>query len=809
MGLRYAFRTLRRSPGFALVAIVTLSLGIGINTTVFSIYGAAALKPIAARAPGELVRISGTRGDDFSWQEYEQIAALTGTFSGVIATSDPQVLTGAAQALQARLVSNNYFGVLGVTPNPGRGFAPGERQAVVLSHDYWQRHLGGDPSVVGKTIRVQNVDLAIAGVAPDRFAGTGVPPRMPDVWIPLAEQAELMPGVDWRQNAGARSIQVLARLTHGDALTQASAALGILARTWPPIEGHPQQLRARPATFFQIDSGEFETFGQVCAVLMVAVALILTIGGINLVNLLFARHAVRQREFAVRLALGAGRRQLVRQLCTESVLLAFAGGALGLLFSVWACEWIRDAGLSALERISGGVLGIHLDLMPDWHVFAFTAALACLTGIAIGLWPALHASRRDVHDALKQGGAGTEGGYRGLWSRRNLLVAAQVAACLILLAGAAMLFEGAWRSGSVNPGFETGHLLVLGMDTRTVAASRPAQAVIEERVLERVAALPEVVSVARAFHPPFLGHGSAEFDIGNDKWIRCGDNMVSDGYFAALGVPLLAGRDFTRQEAETHAPLAIVSERAAREAWPGQNPLGRQVTIPNFMFGPAFTHTKLTVVGVVGNIHSTFLSKPDNAFLYVPGATGLGLVRTRTGADSASHAILGVVSAIDPRLPAGAFVIPMDRGPMELQRMMAEAPAIAATILGTLALVLAAVGVFGLVWQLVARRTREIAIRMALGAGRREVTRLVLWQTLRPVMLGAVVGLVGAGGISALLAAMVVQPDMPDLSYGAGGFHPLAIGGVLLVLAVVVLAACLGPVRQAARIAPADALRME
>lgn len=808
MGLRYAFRTLRRSPGFAFVAILTLSLGIGINTTVFSIYEAVALKPIAARAPEQLVRIGGTRGDNFSWQEFDEIRTHAHSLAGVIATSTPQTLSGANQVFQVRLVSDSYFDVLGVTPRLGRAFGRGERQAAVLSYDCWQRKFGGDASVIGRTLGVQGVELAIIGIAPERFAGTGVPPRMPDLWIPLAEQPALMRGVEWRQNPDVRPLQVLGRLAPGAIAAQASAELDIRARTWEPLNGQSQRLRARAATFFQTDTGEFETFGQVCAVLMIAVGMILAIGGINLVNLLFARHAARDREFAVRLALGAGRRQLVRQLCTESVLVSLAGGAGGLMFSLWACDWIRAVVLRAVERVSGGVLGLHLDLIPDWRVFAYTAALSMAAGIAIGIWPALHASRRDVHDALKQGGGGSEGGYRGLWTRRNLLVSAQVAACLILLAGAAMLFEGAWRSGSVDPGFEMKHLLLVGVDPSAIASTGEAKAEVIRRVRERIAALPEVVSAAQAFNPPFLGHASSAFQTGSGRWARCGDNVVSSGYFKTLGVRLLAGRDFTPEEAESRAPVVVISERAAREAWPGQNPLGREVKLPQ-RFHPEVRHETATVIGVVANVHSTFLSKPDAPFLYFPGPLGNGLVRTRAGAEAATRAVVRALNAIDPRLPASAFVIPMETGPVEVQKMMAEAPAVAATILGTLALVLAAVGVFGLVWQLVARRTREIAIRIALGACRRDVANLVLSQTLRPVALGAAVGMAGAVGISALLSSMVVAPDMPDLTYGVGAFHPLVFCGAMTVLGLVVVLACLGPLRNAARIAPADALRME
>lgn len=808
MGLRYAWRTLRRSPGFALVAILTLALGIGINTTVFSLYGAVALKPIAAREPKRLVRLSGSHGDVFSWQECEQLRGAQ-PFAGVTGTSNPQTFSGRDDLIQARLVSDNYFNVLGVRPQRGRGFVAGDRLAAVASYDFWERRLQADPDAVGSTVRVQNVDLTVVGIAPERFAGTGVPPRMPDLWIPLAAQAELMPGTNWQRSGEIREIQIVARLAPGVQPAQATAALQILASSWPKVDGHAQQLRARAATFFQTDTGEFETFGQICAVLMVAVALILGIGAINLVNVLFARHAAREKEFAVRLALGAGRWQLVKQLCTESLLLGTAGGAAGFLFSLWACQWIRAVVLGALERVSGGVLGVHLDLAPDWHVFAFTAAISILAGAAIGFWPALDASRRDVRNALQQGG-GSEAGYRGLWTRRNVLVSVQVAGCLVLLAGAAMLFEGAWRSGTVDPGFEMKHLLVLGMDARAAAATPQEQAALLRKAQDRIAALPEVSSIARGLVVPFLGHAFGDFTTGTGQRVRCGLDVVSTGYFETLGVPILKGRDFTREEMERQAPVVVISERAAREAWPGRNALGQQVGGLGHLFPPnTYPHDRATVIGVVANVHSTFLSKPDAAFLYLPGWTGNGLVRTRTSPLRARRAILAAIGGVDPRLPARAFTIAMERGPVEIQKMMAEAPAIASALLGGLALVLASVGIFGLVWQLVVRRTREIAIRMALGAGRRDVTKLVLWQTLRPVMVGALIGLAGAAGISTLLAAMVATPDMPDLTYGVGAFHPLVFVGALLVLLGVVLAACLAPLRRAANIAPADALRIE
>src|SRR5579863_8028293 len=353
MDLRYALRILFRSPGFSAIAVLTLALGIGINTIVFTLYSAVAWKPIAARRPAELVRISGNQNgqrlDLFSYSQFNQIRLQSRSFSDVIATSDPQILAARLpgtqaselELLHARLVSNNYFGALGVTPETGRAFLPDDREVAIVSHEFWATKLGADPEVLTKAIQVRGASLHVVGVAPERFAGTGAPPRMPDLWIPSAVQAEVLPGVDWVHEDAAREWQVLARRIANVPVAQASAELEVLARSWPLVEGKPAHLSATPATFFQADRGEFEVFGWVCGILMVAVGLILLIGSINLVNLLFARHAAREREFAVRRALGASRLHLVRQLCAESLLLGATGGVAGLLLSLWAAEWIR------------------------------------------------------------------------------------------------------------------------------------------------------------------------------------------------------------------------------------------------------------------------------------------------------------------------------------------------------------------------------------------------------------------------------------------------------------------------------------
>ena len=390
---------------------------------------------------------------------------------------------------------------------------------------------------------MRGATLHIIGIAPDKFAGTGAPPRMPDLWIPSAVQTEVLPGVDWVHDEIARQWQVLARRRPAVPVAQASAEMEVLASSWPLVEGKPANLSARPATFFQTDGGEFEVFGAVCGILMVAVGLILLIGSINLVNLLFARHAAREREFAVRRALGAGRLHLVRQLCTESLLLGLVGGAAGLLLSLWACEWIR-VGISGLvERISIGALGVFFDVTPDWRVFAFTAAISLFTGVAIGLWPAIKASLSDVSLSLQQSSFGPAGGRH----KRNFLIGAQVAACLMLLAGAGLLFRGAWRSSAIDPGFDLRHILVVGITSQTLAPTAAAQTELVRHAVDRIAAIPGVASVGWADRAPFLAHGTGGFE--NERGAGC-DGIHARSAGAAPGSPGSLRRGVATGDAE-------------------------------------------------------------------------------------------------------------------------------------------------------------------------------------------------------------------------------------------------------------------
>ena len=813
MNLRYTLRTLLRAPGFTAISILTLALGIGINTVVFSIYEAVVMKPIAARAPGELVRIRGRQGDQpldtFTAAEFEQIGQAK-TLAGAIATSEPQILVGEdgghSEVLRARLVSDNYFEALGVTPRLGRGLQARDTHAAVVSYRFWNETLHGDPAVLTRSIRVHNAVLDIVGVAPENFAGTGLPPQMPDLWIPMSAQPEVLPGIDWLHNSASREWQVLARRKMATGVAQVSAELEVLARNWPLVNGKPAHLGARPATFFQTDSGEGETFASVCGILLAAVGLILLIGSINLVNLLFARHAAREREFAVRIALGARRQHLIRQLCTESLVLGLGGGALGLVFSLWGCEWIRAAIDSALLKLSNGGLSLYLDLTPDWRIFGFAALVSSVVGLAIGLWPAAWASRRNLSAEMKTGAEG----YRRLWSKRGLLIAAQVAGCLMLLAGAGMLFRGVWRSGDANPGFETRHLMMMSIDSRTLAPTAAARVALVQRVQSRMESLPSVASIALSERVPFVGHTNAGFVTEGGKAVRSLFNSSSERYFETMGLRLVAGRAFTRDEVDRDDAVAVISDVTAKNAWPGQDPIGRKLLGMEFR---GARHKSATVIGVVKAVRSTYLSKPDHGFVYLPGQIAGGvdvfLVRTRDLPETATRSILAALGAENANLPSQTLLLEVEKGPMQIQRLMSEAPAGAAAILGIIALLLSALGIFALVAQLVAQRTREIAIRVALGAGRREVIGLVLRQTLRPVTIGMVIGLAGAAGISMLLRSMIVVPDMPDFTYGGGAFPPSIFLASVAVLLGVILFASFVPVRRATKIEPAEALRSE
>jgi putative ABC transport system permease protein len=813
--LRYVVRQLVHHPGFAVVVVLTIALGVALNTAAFSFYDAVVLKPLPVRDPSELVRVMQDQRlparEVLPYAAYDIVRRDARSVRSVIATSGPVPVrvrlpghvAGDERVLDARLVSNDYFAALGLRLALGHAFDSPNERAVILSHQLWRTALNADPGVIGKSIMLGGEDFVVAGIAPPSFAGTGEPPIAPDLWAPMMLQAVIAPGSDWTRDARPHW-QVLARLSPDVSITQSRAEIAAMSRAVPDTLGKPTPIGLTRATYFQTDSGEFEVFQQVSAALMAALALILGIATVNLVNLVAARNAARSREVAVRLALGSARARIARQFATESLVLSTIGGALGLAGAWWFAGWMRVWVTGAIARVTGGSLTLSFDVSVDWRIVAYAAATSAVVGLVAGIWPAVGASRTDANMLLKQGTTSTAG--RTARSGRHVLLSTQIAGCLVLLTAAGTLLGGLRRGRVVDTGLDADHLLVVSF---AAGLGQAEQRALPEAA-RRLAELPEVRTVAWSQRVPF-GGTQTRATMTRTGLVSVTIHRGDGALFDALGIPLLAGRTFTPSEVERGAPVAIVSRKLAETAWPGENPIGKVIAPGRLLSGPDTTKS-YSVIGVVGDARTNFLSRPDPGAEYFPYSSersGAFLVRTRGAPSLAARPVRVALSAVSPTLTAQATVVPLEDGPVALQRLMAQAPAAVAMMLALVGLALSSVGVYGLVAQIVARRTREIGVYMALGATGREVVALILRQTLRPVAWGTVAGAVGAVGVSLVLRSVIAMPDAPDLTFGAGAFDPMVFLGVIAVLGVVVVAACAVPARRAAGVDPAEALRTD
>lgn len=810
--LRYAARQLVRAPGFALVAVITVGIGLGLSTAAFTVYDTFALRPLPVRAPGEMVRVvrrgDRTTIDELPWSTVDLVRRNARLLRQVVVTSGPELLpAGTAigtEPVSARFVSPDYFDMLGVRPSLGTLSDP-PIGGVVLSYEFWSRRMGGDRGVIGRTLTVQGRPQTIVGVAPQSFAGTGLPPAAPDVWAPVAAEPLLMGGADWTRN-DTPQWQLLARRAEGATIDQISAEVKNLATTLPADSGRPIELLAKQATFFQTDSGEFETFGEVSRVLMVAVGLILLIAALNLVNLLAARNASREREVTMRLALGAARSRIARQFCTESALLGLLGGACGLLLSIWLCRLFQIWIMGTLTQFTGGASRLTLSFAPDWLVFSYAGTLSLLVGVAVGLWPALRAAKGDVNAVLKPGA--TES--RGTGARRHLLVTVQVASCLVLLSGAGLLLGGVWKSRGVTTGFDDEHLLMLELDPSR-SATREAQAALTREAARRISAVPGVAAVAWSDRAPYLGHTLRTLqDRRTGSAVTFGASFVSDRFFDATGIAIVEGRGFTTDEVEQRRPVLVVSQALARRLWPGQDVVGRTVRPDGWLMSP--DSVPYTIVGIARDVRNVYLSRVDQGYEYFPAPSARGrvlLIRTAAAPGDDIRPVLGVLGELGPDVPARAHLVTLRDGPLALQHMFSSAPAALAGALACLSLLLSAVSLYGLVAHNVARRTREIGIRVALGARSLGILGSMVRATLTPLAWGAALGALGAAGVSVQLTRMLSAPDAPDLTYGAGTRNPLVFAAVLGVLAVVAAVATVVPAARALKVDAMVALRQD
>jgi putative ABC transport system permease protein len=797
--LRYAARTLTRRPSFTLAVVLTLAVGIGANSAIFSVVDGVLLRPLPYEAQERLVRVFGRYVEfgrtSFSYPDFLDLRAQATTFERVAGYgASGTTLTGVdePERLQAGLAVGDLFGVLGVRPLLGRTFRPedeqyGSHRVVVLSHRLWTRRFAADPDVVGRVISLGGNPFVVIGVAAPAMRV----PESAELWMPLAlNPANPPPG---RRN---EFLGVIARLKPGVSVERAATDVAAVAR---------RLAQAYPATngsfLTEVSLLRNEVVGPIrpaLIVFMAAVGLVLLVACGNVANLMLARAASRTREVAVRISLGAGRRRLMRQLLTESLLLALTGGVLGLALAGW--------GVSALRAMRPGNIPRIDEVALDWRVVGFTLGVSALTGLVFGLAPALQAGRSDVRGALQAGGRGASGG--SLDRLRGALVATQVAFALVLLVGAGLLIKSFARLQDVDPGFRPDNLLTFRISLPTSRYSSDTTRRLLFGALEtRLAAIPGAASVGGVTNLPIGGsYPYISFSIEGVTERVPGVMQdavplaVTPDYLRTLGIRLRNGRAFTGQDGPTSAPVALVNAEMARRFWRGKNPIASRITMDDPRDTAAIWRT---VVGVIENTRLETLDREPYPQMIFPAAqydrAAMDFaIRASVPPASLVPAVRREVSGLDRDLPV-YNVKTMDE---RIGEVVAQ-PKVNLVVLAAfavLALLIAAVGTYGVMAYAVAQRTRELGIRVALGASGDRVVRLVVRQGMLPALVGVGIGLIGAALGARLLGSLL---------YGVGTHDPATFAVAVTALGTIALAACYIPARRAARADPMLALRSD
>jgi predicted permease len=796
--IRFALRLLGRNPAFAAIAIATLALGIGINTAAFTFFNAFVLRPLPIRDPEALVKLNALdrngRIQNFSIAEYRDFRDRNDVFSGVIALGPLPVSLGDAVAGRAATdyslippgyqfafgltVSGNYFTVLGGQPALGRlltsedDVTPRAHAVVVLSEGFWRRQFGGDPKLVGRPIRFNGRPYEVVGIAAKEFVGTQ--PNVPDFWVPLAMRGELHGDPDDKiySDRSYRSVGLYGRLKAEVSPAQAAAAMNVLASNVAEGANSTAAISVTDASTFV----SLKEFMPLVVPMSLAVGLVLVIACANVANLLLARAVGRQREIEIRLAVGSSYRRLVRQLITESVVLGVLGGAGGLAASHWAIAFGYPAVLSRVPLPSGyrDAFTIHLD--PDWRIFAFGLAVSIAAGVLFGLAPAINSAKARVTTARSR--------------FRDSLVVAQVAICLVLLVASGLLLRSMWFVEATDPGFQTAHLYAASPGL-TGESNPSLERSVAEQFASRLAELPGIQSVSACYKQPLSGM-SPQTDV-EGAALRVAYNSVGAHYFRTVGIPVIRGRDFMEAETKTNAPVAIVSEGTASRIWPGEEALGKTIRLAN-------DGLARQVIGVVSNARVGILWRPEDAYVYLPiGAKpAYTIFRAPFWSVSAAESTLRNEAArVHPALTAPVRAIDDS---LEYAYAPFRFLAAAAGLIAALTLVLASVGLYGVVSLMVSQRTHEIGIRMALGARRSDVIRTVFRSSLRLVAVGVVIGLGGGLAFARLLAVALI---------GIKPFDPVAFASTSGLMALVAALATWVPAWRAARVDPMVTLRHE
>ena len=799
--LHYGVRMLVKNPSFTIVAVLALALGIGANSAIFSVVNTVLLRPLPYKNPGRLVMLweeathlgfpknTPSPANFIDWRAqntvFEAMAAMVERSFNLTGVGEPERFDG-------RRVSANLFDLLGVQPQLGRAFRaeedkPGSR-VVILSNGLWQHRFGGDPRVIGQAVSLNGESYTVIGVMPGSFQ---FPTRRDQLWVPLAFDAKEA------ASRGNHFLEVIARMKPGVTLQQAQAEMSTIAARL--AQQYPEENLRVGSVVTALQEQVVGDIKPALLVLLGAVGFVLLIACANVANLLLARAAARQKEIALRLALGAGRSRLTRQFLTESVLLAVIGGAVGLLLSI--------AGLRVLKTFIPDTISQAQAVSIDAKVLVFTGLVALVTGIIFGLAPAMQVSHLDINDTLKEGGRDAAGGTRG--NRiRALLVIGEIAVSFVLLMGAGLLINSFMHLRNLHPGFRANHLLTMKIPLSEVKyPDKERRSPFYAEVLRRVQALPGVQSAAVAGNLPLTYDGDSmpigiegRTDPPPDQRPDVILRVVGPGYFSTMGIPLVRGRDFREQDKADSARVVIVSEKTARHFWPGENPIGKRLK-------PGSTNRNIPwieIIGVVKDVRQNdFVSEPKMQ-MYMPYqqlnsfAPNALVVRTNVEPLSLAGAVRNAIWAVDKDQPVSNL--------RSMDEIVSEAVArqrfsmLLLGIFAALAMVLAAVGIYGVMSYSIAQRTREIGLRIALGAQKSDVLKMILRQGLRFVAAGLAIGLAASFALTRVMASLL---------FGISATDPATFVSISLVLIAVALLASYIPAVRAMKIDPMLALRYQ
>jgi macrolide transport system ATP-binding/permease protein len=817
--LRFTLRSFWSHPAFTLTAVITLALGIGVNAAIFSVVNAVLLRPLPVDSPDRLVNVytsddTGFRHATSSFADFVDFRDQSDAFEELGAHC-PMFANleweGRSELVMGELATSNYFRMLGVRPTLGRFFLPEEdtteltHPVAVLGHTFWQKRFGGNPDTLGKTLSLSGTTYTIVGVAPASFNGTyaGV---TADIWIPMmmVERVEPMgyhtsgpsPGNTMIERRGRRWMWIEGRLTDGVSMEAAGAQLNtIMSRL---AATYPESNQDRPITVLRTDDVRIHptldgALQPVAALLLGVVGLVLLIACANVANMFLAKATARRKEIAVRLAIGAGRLRIIRQLLTESLALSLAGGGLGFLFSVWAIRLL----LAIQPPIP---MSITLDLAPDVRVFAFALAISVMTGVVFGLVPALQATRSDLVRELK-GAAHTQQRRKRRLDLRSALVVSQVAISLVLLIGATLVIRSLMSAETIDPGFEPDRLAVMtfALDMQGYDEDRGKD--FYRTLVERSQSLPGVLDATLSERLPFsLNIHQSSIFIGGESRpeetpISVDTTRVGIDYFDTMDVRILEGRDFGPQETEGSSPVAIVSDSMARRYWPGESAVGKLFT--------RLSGTTYEIVGVSGDYKVRTVGEDSRAFIHYARSQGYNpyasvLVRTEGPAVSMLGALRREAEELDPNI---LFIQATTmRNEMDASLFGVRAGASFLGVFGLFALFLASVGLYGVISYSVGERTKEIGTRMALGASGANVIRQVVGEGMTLVGIGVILGCLAGAALGRVLTFLL---------YGISPMDPASFLSAGIVLGIVALVANIIPARAASRVDPMVALRAE